>query len=75
MKCEVRTSATEGAEPVERLEEGRPGDADPRCASGPQCPLSPPLGELVRRFKHLHQEGVDGRVADQFEEEQVLQAL
>lgn len=36
---------------------------------------SPPLGELVRSFKHLHQEGVDGRVADQFEEEQVLQAL
>lgn len=35
----------------------------------------PLLGELVRRFKHLHQEGVDGRVADQFEEEQVLQAL
>lgn len=29
----------------------------------------------MRRFKHLHQEGVDGRVADQFEEEQVLQAL
>lgn len=29
----------------------------------------------MRRFKHLHQEGVDGRVTDQFEEEQVLQAL
>ncbi|KAF3834200.1 hypothetical protein F7725_025404 [Dissostichus mawsoni] len=34
-----------------------------------------PLGELVRRLQHLHQEGVDRRVADQFKEEQVLQAL
>lgn len=34
-----------------------------------------PLGELVRRLEHLHQEGVDGRVTNQFKEEQVLQAL
>lgn len=34
-----------------------------------------PLGELMRRFQHFHQEGVDGRVPNQFEEEQVLQAL
>lgn len=29
----------------------------------------------MRRLEHLHQEGVDGRVSDQFKEEQVLQAL
>lgn len=34
-----------------------------------------PLSQLVRRLQHLHQEGVDGRVADQFKEEQMLQAL
>ena len=34
-----------------------------------------PLGELVRGLQHLHQEGVNGRVTNQFEEEQVLQAL
>ena len=34
-----------------------------------------PLGELVWRLEHLHQEGVNGRVANQFKEEQVLQAL
>jgi len=34
-----------------------------------------PLGELVRSLQHLHQEGVNGRVTNQFEEEQMLQAL
>ena len=29
----------------------------------------------MRRLQHLHQEGVDRRVADQLKEEQVLQAL
>lgn len=43
-----------------------------RILTGPNLA---PLGELVRRFKHLHQEGVDGRVTNQFKEEQVLQAL
>lgn len=37
--------------------------------------LAPPLGELVRRLQHLHQEGVNGRITNQFKEEQVLQAL
>lgn len=36
---------------------------------------SPPLCHLMRGLQHLHEEGVDGRVADQLEEEQVLQAL
>ena len=30
---------------------------------------------LGRRFEHLHEERLDGRVADQFEEEEVLEAL
>lgn len=29
----------------------------------------------MRRFQHLHEEGVDGRVADELEKEQVLQTL
>lgn len=29
----------------------------------------------MRRFEHLHEEGVDGRVTDELEEEQVLQTL
>lgn len=33
------------------------------------------LGDLVRGLQHLHQEGVNGRVPNQFEEEQVLQAF
>lgn len=36
---------------------------------------SSPLCHLMRGLQHLHEEGVDGRVADQLEEEQVLQAL
>ncbi|TNN57127.1 hypothetical protein EYF80_032712 [Liparis tanakae] len=32
-------------------------------------------GELVGGLQHLHQEGVNGRVSDELEEEQVLQAL
>ena len=31
--------------------------------------------DLMRRLQHLHQEGVDGRVPDQLEEKQMLQAL
>lgn len=31
--------------------------------------------DLVRRLQHLHQESVDGRVADELEEEQMLQTL
>lgn len=31
--------------------------------------------DLMRRLQHLHQEGVDRRVPDQLEEEQMLQAL
>lgn len=31
--------------------------------------------DLMRRLQHLHQEGVDGRVADELEEEEMLQAL
>lgn len=34
-----------------------------------------PLSQLVRRLQHLHQKRVDGRVTNQFEEEQMLQAL
>lgn len=34
-----------------------------------------PLCHLMRGLQHLHEEGVDGRVADQLEEEQVLEAL
>lgn len=30
---------------------------------------------MVGRFKHFHEESVNRRVADQLEEEQVLQAL
>lgn len=33
------------------------------------------LCHLMRGLQHLHEEGVDGRVADQLEEEQVLEAL
>lgn len=29
----------------------------------------------MRGLQHLHEEGVDGRVANQLEEEQVLEAL
>ena len=36
---------------------------------------SPSLCHLMRCFQHLHEEGVDGRVPDQLEEEEVLQAL
>lgn len=35
----------------------------------------PALGELVRGLQHLHQESVNRRVPDEFEEEQMLQAL
>lgn len=31
--------------------------------------------DLMRRLQHLHQEGVDGRVADELEEEEMLQTL
>lgn len=31
--------------------------------------------DLMRSLQHLHEESVDGRVADQLEEEQVLQTL
>lgn len=31
--------------------------------------------DLMRRLQHLHQEGVDGRVADELEKEQVLQTF
>lgn len=31
--------------------------------------------DLMRRLQHLHEEGVDGRVSDQLEEEQMLQTL
>lgn len=34
-----------------------------------------PLCHLMRGLQHLHEEGVDGRVTDQLEEEQVLEAL
>lgn len=37
--------------------------------------MAPPLGELVRGLQHLHQESVNRRVPDEFEEEQMLQAL
>lgn len=30
---------------------------------------------MVRRFQHLHEESVDGRVSDEFEEEEMLQTL
>lgn len=33
------------------------------------------LGQLVGRLQHLHEERVDRGVANQLEEEQVLQAL
>lgn len=33
------------------------------------------LGHLVGCLQHLHEEGVNGRVPDELEEEQVLQAL
>ena len=33
------------------------------------------LSHLVRGLQHLHEEGVDGRVPDELEEEEVLQAL
>lgn len=32
-------------------------------------------GDLQRSLQHLHEEGVDGRVPDELEEEEVLQAL
>lgn len=41
----------------------------------PQGDMPAPLGELVRGLQHLHQEGVNGCVPNQFEEEQVLQAF
>lgn len=31
--------------------------------------------DLMRRLQHLHQEGVDGRVADELEKEQMLQTF
>lgn len=31
--------------------------------------------DLVRRFKHFHEERVYGRISDQLEEEEVLQTL
>ena len=34
-----------------------------------------PLGQLVGSLQHLHQEGVDGCVTNQLEEEQVFQTL
>ena len=33
------------------------------------------LCHLMRSFEHLHEEGVDGRVTNQLEKEQVLQTL
>lgn len=33
------------------------------------------LCHLMRCFQHLHEEGVDGRVADELEKKQVLQTL
>lgn len=35
----------------------------------------PTLGQLMGSFQHLHEEGVDRGVANQLEEEQVLQAF
>lgn len=32
-------------------------------------------GDLQRGLQHLHEEGVDGRVPDELEEEEMLQAL
>ena len=32
-------------------------------------------GDLKRSLQHLHEEGVDGRVPDELEEEEVFQAL
>lgn len=49
-----------GSSPEREDEEGEEGEA---------------LCHLVRGLEHLHQEGVDGRVPDQLEEEEVLQAL
>lgn len=43
-----------------------------RIPTGPKMDI---LGELMRCLKHLHQEGVNGRVANQFKEEKVLQTL
>lgn len=31
--------------------------------------------DLMRSLQHLHQEGVDGRIPDQLEEEQMLKTL
>lgn len=33
------------------------------------------LGHLVRRLQHLHEEGVNGRVPNELEEEEMFQAL
>lgn len=49
----------------------------PVCAPDvrPEGDRLAPLGELVRGLQHLHQEGVNGCVPNQFEEEEVLQAF
>lgn len=51
-----------------REEEEEDGQGRRRAPSFPLC-------HLMRGLQHLHEEGVDGRVADQLEEEQVLEAL
>lgn len=54
---------------------GGPGGRQPPGLRRAAGPAQRPLSHLVWRFQHLHQEGVDGGVSDQLEEEEVLQAL
>ena len=52
--------------PRPQVQAGRGGRGGPGPAG---------LSHLVRGLQHLHEEGVDGRVPDELEEEEVLQAL
>lgn len=60
-----------------RLSEARSNVGRPVCTPDvrPEGDMLAPLGELVRGLQHLHQEGVNGCVPNQFEEEEVLQAF
>lgn len=63
----------------------REGHRGPPSPGGALLPLPPPFfflggggqrsGELVGGFEHLHEEGVDGGVPDELEEEEVLEAF
>lgn len=67
----VQTSRVENKEAQQwRATPPGPGGRGGRGGPGPAG-----LSHLVRGFQHLHEEGVDGRVPDELEEEEVLQAL